>query len=228
MRTPPGLEALVFDFDGMILDTEGPAYRSWQEIFQQHGRSLPLSRWLSGIGTVDGFDPLEELEEALGRPLDRRSLLARRRTRMLEMVEREAPRPGVLEYLAEARRRGLRLAVASTGPSRWVGGHLERLGLADLWDTIQCAESDPRLAKPEPAVYLAVLEELGLEPPQVVAFEDSPPGVAAAKAAGIFCVAVPHALTAHLDLSAADLLVPSLADLPPEDFLAGLEAHPRN
>lgn len=216
----PEIQALVFDFDGTILDTEGPEYRSWQEIFEEHGRSLPLRRWLAGIGTVDGFDPLDELERLLGRSLDRAALQARRRARVLELVEREPPRPGVSEYLAEARRRGLGLAIASTGDRRWIEGHLGRLGLDGLWDTIQCAELDPRRAKPDPAVYLSALEELGLRPRQAVAFEDSPPGVAAAKSAGLFCVAVPHPLTARLDLSRADLVLSSLADLPLGDLLA--------
>jgi beta-phosphoglucomutase-like phosphatase (HAD superfamily) len=102
----------------------------------------------------------------------------------------------------------------TSGPSDWVAWHLDRLGQAGGWDCIVCANHDATVAKPRPALYLKALDELGIGASEAAAIEDSPNGVAAAKAAGLFCVAAPNSVTAGLDLSAADIVVDSLADLP--------------
>ena len=122
-------------------------------------------------------------------------------------------RPGVRDYLDAARRLGLGLAVASSSSRRWVAGHLERLGLADRFDVLRCAEDVTRV-KPHPDLYVAALKALGAAPVAAIALEDSPNGVLAAKRAGLFCVAVPNPLTAKLDLTAADILLASLDELP--------------
>jgi HAD superfamily hydrolase (TIGR01509 family) len=203
---------VVFDFDGLILDTEAPVYDAWQEIYGEHGVTLAFERWAQCIGTADVFDPCTELESVLGRAVDAAALRHRHRVRTDALIAAQAVLPGVLEYVAEARRLGIHLGVASSSSRRWVEGHLQRLGLREAFDVIRCADDVPRV-KPDPALYRSVLDALGTPPADAVALEDSPNGVLAAKRAGLACVAVPNPLTARLDLSAADLRVASLAEL---------------
>jgi HAD superfamily hydrolase (TIGR01509 family) len=205
------VRGLVFDFDGLIVDSERPVYRAWAEVYERFGEHLSLDLWKTVIGHgPHAFDPVAELGRRLGRDLDAEALRAQYRARQLELMAAEEVLPGVREWRDEAAAMGVRLGVASNSRLAWVGGNLERLGL-DGWDCIRTFDDVDR-AKPEPDVYLAVVACLGLAPPEVVAVEDSSSGVASAKAAGLFCVAVPGPLTADADYSAADLVLGSLAD----------------
>jgi HAD superfamily hydrolase (TIGR01509 family) len=213
------LRALLFDFDGLIVDTETPSLSSWQELYREHGHELTLDRWAAAVGTIGGFDPVAHLEELAG-PIDRDEALPRRLARDLELCDVEELRPGVLDYLEEAERRGLTTAIVSSASRDWIDRHLARLERAGHFDEIVTADGDTARAKPLPVLYLEALDRLGLERDEAVAFEDSPNGVRAAKAAGLVCVAVPNGVTATLGLDEADLVVPSLAELPFERLLA--------
>jgi len=206
------IRAIVFDFDGLILDTEEPVYRSWQEVYAAHGEELPFERWVQIVGsTTAGFHPQHHLEERLGRPLPQ-EVLDRRIGRRTEMILAEDLLPGVSDRLDEARAMGLKLGVASSSTQDWVRGHLARLGILDRFECIRCRD-DVEQAKPAPDLYVAVLACLGVEAAEAVAIEDSPNGVAAAKSAGMRCVAIPNSITGQLDLSQADLVLDSLADV---------------
>jgi HAD superfamily hydrolase (TIGR01509 family) len=207
------VRALLFDFDGLIVDTETPHFASWQSVYREHGRELPLERWAGTIGTIGGFDPLDYLEELHG-PIDRDAVKARAHEHELALGEIEELRPGVLSYLEDAERLGLNTAIVSSSSRAWVDRHLARLERAEHFDEIVTADRDPVRAKPRPTLYLEALERLGIAAGEAIAFEDSPNGVAAAKAAEIFTVAVPNGVTASLGLDGADLVLPSLADLP--------------
>jgi HAD superfamily hydrolase (TIGR01509 family) len=212
------IRGLVFDFDGLILDTEGPEYATWRQVFGEYGCELTIEDWSAGIGTRRGFDPYHHLETLAGRPIARDELRPRVRQRLLALIAPEVVRPGVTEYLDDAARVGLRVGLASSADRDWVTGHLTRLGLLDRFRTIQTWEEGKR-PKPAPDLYLAALEALNLSPHEAIALEDSPNGLAAAKAAGLYCVAVPSGPTATLDFSQADLIIPSLAALPLSDLL---------
>src|SRR5512136_901380 len=219
------IQAIVFDFDGLILDTEYPEYLSWQEIYQAHGADLPLSAWERSIGSMDLglFDPYAYLEAQLGQPVDRDEIRAQRRPRFAELVAAQSVLPGVEDYLGGARRLGLKLGLASSSSRAWVTGHLARLGLnGATFDTLCCGDEVKR-TKPDPELYLANLGALAVRGDQAVALEDSPNGVAAAKAAGLTCVAVPNLLTRRLAFDQADLRLNSLADMPLERLLAEVE-----
>jgi HAD superfamily hydrolase (TIGR01509 family) len=217
------IRALVFDFDGLILETETPAYASWAEIFREHGHELPLDRWHDYIGSDTGFDPAGHLAALVGEGFDRDATQKRRDARKNELVEALEVMVGVHDYIADARRLGLRLAVASSSSRAWVLGHLQRLGIEAHWDVVRCREDVAR-TKPAPDLYLAAVDALGVAPREAVAFEDSANGIAAAKDAGLLCVAVPNALTAGMDLSRADLRLSTLAETPLERLLAVLSA----
>ncbi len=212
------IRGLLFDFDGLLVDTESPALAAWQEIYREHGHELPLEEWVTVVGTLGGFEPLAHLEELVGSPLERETLNQRRRAHELRLVELEQLRPGIAEYLADAQRLGLKLAIVSSSSNRWIDSHLQRLERAVGWDLILAANGDREVAKPRPALYLRALDELGLAADEAIAFEDSPNGVRAAKAAGIFCVGIPNPVTATLQLD-ADLVLDSLADLPLDELL---------
>jgi len=209
------IRGLLFDFDGLLVDTETPSRLVWEELYREHGHELPHDRWATLIGTIGApFDPLGHLEELVGRRLDEQALTTRRRAREYELIDLEELRPGVEEYFAEAERLGLRTAVVSSSDDDWIARHLGRLGRLEGVDTIVAANGDTTRAKPRPDLYLEALDRLRLEPHEAIAFEDSPNGVTAAKAAGLLCVAVPNPMTATLALDDADLVVESLADFP--------------
>lgn len=212
---------LVFDFDGLILDTEVPEFQCWQEIYEAHGGRLDLETWAHCIGTANVFDPWTHLAEQIGRPLDLAALQPRRQERMQALIAAQEVRPGVCTYLDDATALGLRLGVASSSSRQWVGGHLARLGLIDRFHAIRCAD-DVEHVKPDPALYRIVCEAVGVDPARAIAFEDSPNGILAAKRAGLRCVAVPNPLTTRLNLSGADLRLDSLADVRLSDLLLRL------
>src|SRR5438445_3430855 len=142
------IRAIVFDFDGLILDTEEPIYRSWLEVYEAHGEDLPFERWVQIVGsTTIGFHPQHHLEERLGRPLPK-EVLDRRLDRRTEMILAQRVLPGVVQRLDEARELGLKLGVASSSTGEWVRGHLARLGILERFDCLRCRD-DVTNAKPD-------------------------------------------------------------------------------
>jgi HAD superfamily hydrolase (TIGR01509 family) len=215
------VKALLFDFDGLIVDTESPSLAAWRWVYEQHGQELTLERWSAAIGTIDGFDPAGHLRTLTDEPL-RHAVLDRRLDHELMLVEAETLRPGIAEYLADAERLGLRKAIVSSASRAWIDRHLGRLERLHGWDAIVTADGDRVRAKPRPTLYLEALDVLGIAGAEAVAFEDSPNGIRAARAAGIFCVGVPNPVTAGLGLDDADLVLGSLASLPLDELLARL------
>jgi HAD superfamily hydrolase (TIGR01509 family) len=211
------VRALFFDFDGVLWDSEVAALQSWQETFAEHGHRMSLDVFATRLGTLGGTDPIDELERLVGAPIDREAIAGRRWDRKMELVRQLKPRPGVLTYIREGRERGFALAVVSTDDMDWILTGLEILGLVEAWDFIECADGDLTRAKPSPALYLAALDTLGIGADEAIAIEDSPNGIRAAKDAGLYCVAFANQVTRRLDLSAADVQVDSLDDLPLAD-----------
>jgi HAD superfamily hydrolase (TIGR01509 family) len=218
------IRGLLFDFDGLLIDTETPSRRAYEELYREHGHELPLEQWATLVGTIGAaFDPEAHLEELVGRKLDWEELAARRRAREDELCELEDLRPGIELYLEEARRRGLKTAIVSSSSREWIARHLARLGRVNGWGAIVAADGDTTRAKPQPALYLEALETLGLQPAEAIAFEDSLNGIRAAKAAGVFCVAVPNPITETFELDEADLLLDSLAEVSLDELLARVD-----
>ncbi len=206
------IRALIFDFDGLILDTESPDYHTWREVYEEHGCELPLETWAAAIGSMGLFDPYADLEVRAGRTVEREEIRSRRRARNLELIHAQSPLPGVLDYLDAASALGLRLGIASSSPRAWVEGHLDRLQLLTRFDSLVCGDEVARV-KPDPELYLRALDALGVAAHEALALEDSAHGLRAAHGAGIRCVAVPNPLTRHLPLVEAALRLESLAEL---------------
>jgi HAD superfamily hydrolase (TIGR01509 family) len=210
------VRAFLFDFDGLILDTETASRAGWEWLYRQHGHELPPEKWALMVGTVDGWDIWGHLEELVGAPLDRPVWNERRYAHEVTLLEAEELRPGIADYLDYAEEHELKRAIVSSASRRWIDMHLERLERAYGWHAIVTADHDVARAKPHPTLYLEALEAVGVPAGDAVAFEDSPNGAAAAKAAGIFVVGIPNNVTADLGLDRhVDLLLDSLADLSP-------------
>jgi len=220
------IRAIVFDFDGLILDTELPEFQSWQTIYQVHGCTLPFAVWATCIGTTEAFDPHAYLEEQLGRAVDREAVRLQQRQQCDTLIAAQVILPGVHDYIADARCLGLQLGVASSSSRAWVHGHLTRLEIHQHFVCIKCRDDVPR-TKPDPALYHAALAALGVRPEEAIALEDSPNGIMAAKRAGLFCVAVPNPLTRQLPLHQADLQISSLAALPLPELLSAVQRRPQ-
>lgn len=211
----------MFDLDGLILDTEGPEFRAWQELFQEHGCELSFDIFAGMIGTRSDVDLVGHLVAHNGHQLDRTACLERVRMRCDELLRDQTLLPGVADYLREGQERGLKLGMASSSSRDWVTRHLTRLGIDGSFDSVRCW-GDGKRAKPEPDLYQAVLEDFQVKPEEAVAFEDSPNGILAAKRAGLRCVAVPNPLTAKLDLSLADMSLQALSDIGLAELLVEL------
>jgi HAD superfamily hydrolase (TIGR01509 family) len=216
------IKALIFDFDGLILDTETPEYQTWQAIYRAHGFELPQEEWgkiIGGYG-ISNFDPAEHLSLLAQGRLDPVSLRDRHRSESAALYLQQPLLPGVLDYLRDAKRLGLKLAIASSSGHAWVERHSGRFGILDYFDKIVCREDVPAgRTKPNPDLFLLALERLGVQANEAIVFEDSPNGVRAACAAGIFVVAVPNPTTSLLTIDNASLTLASLADLPLPELL---------
>ena len=214
------LQAIVFDFDGTILDTETPDFQTWQEIYRSHGAELPFDLWLQCVGGgTSAFDPHDYLEGLLGKKIDRQRLRTERRNQFLQRVQAQPVMPGVLELLTTAEQRGLKLAVASSSDRKWVESHLQRLGLRGRFAAVITADDVERI-KPDPALYRLAAQTLAVSPRRAVAIEDSYNGMLGAKRAGLHCVSVPNSITRSSDFSAADLCLDSIASIAPDELIA--------
>lgn len=224
------VKALIFDFDGLILDTETPEVDVWSGIYSEHGFELPFDLWAQTIGGygISNFNPSEYLYQLSGNTLDVESARKHYQEESAKQILLKPIRDGVVDYLTEARRLNLRLAVASSSAHAWVDTHLVRLGLIPFFDYIVCSEDvPPGRTKPNPDLFLKALDQLQVGAHEAIVFEDSPNGVKAAKRAGIFVVAVPNPLTSRLPIEGENLRLRSMADLPLPGLLSRVETEER-
>jgi HAD superfamily hydrolase (TIGR01509 family) len=218
--------ALIFDFDGLILDTETVEFESIDELYREHGHQLQRERWVLNLGTHGQIDLYADLAELVGRELDLADLRARQRLLYLARCDALVLRPGLTDLLEAAQARGLALAVASSSSSGWVERWLERHGIRQYFDCVRTSEHVQHV-KPAPDLFLSAAAELSIAPQHCVVFEDSPNGMRAAAAAGMRCVAVPIALMIGYALPPVTLQLQLLSDLTLDELLARLDAdHP--
>ena len=209
---PPA--AVIFDFDGIVLDSETPEFESHRRIYERCGVTLTVDEWCGVIGTwSEGHDEQwfrRLCAQSSGAP-GREAYFAERR-QIFEAIVPAAPMRGVRELLVQLRDAGVAAAIASSAPARWVVGAVDRLGIRPLFDAVVTGDEVAR-RKPAPDVYLEAARRLGVDPARSVAIEDSEPGITAACAAGMKVIAIPHWLTERHDLSAAHLTVAHAGEL---------------
>ncbi|TDD62217.1 HAD family hydrolase [Kribbella antibiotica] len=210
---PGDVQAVVFDFDGLLMDTETTMVESWQAEWRFHGLQLDMTEFWPGHGGDVTEDRYAVLAAAVGVEFDRAASHTRRMAHRERMHAALDFRPGIRDWILAARELGLRTAIASSSPNDWVRGHLKRVGALDLFDVIVTGD-EVSTHKPDPAIYELALRRLKLAGAQAIAVEDTPHGVAAAQAAGMFAVAIPNPYVEPATLKAADLDLGSAADLP--------------
>jgi HAD superfamily hydrolase (TIGR01509 family) len=205
--------AVLFDFDGVLVDTEWAIYQAWLRTFQAHGHDLPLEIYTHCIGSdFATWSPKTHLEELTGLAFDWHDLDARRQEEILGELTHEGTMPGVIGLLDQLTHAAIRRAVVSSSSHHWVDGWLEKLAFAEHFETVVC-RGDAERIKPAPDLYLEAARRLGLAPADCLVIEDSLNGVKSAKAAGMSVWVVANRVTGGLDFSAADRIFPTLGEL---------------
>ena len=225
-RAVSDLAAVVFDFDGTLVDTEWPIYERARLAAEVLGADLTPELWAThAVGVSHGESYWAALAADLGLSIDEAAFDAAREALVDAPSSRDesALAPGAADLVEALHGAGVPLAVASGSHREWLEHHLDRFGLSDRFVALVGIDHlDVRAGKPAPDLYDAALAELGADPRGTVAVEDTRRGIGSARAAGLAAiVAVPTRLTTHQDLSGADLVVASLADLTVGD-LGGL------
>lgn len=219
------IRAVIFDFDGLILDTELPAYRAWKDIFEAHGLSLTMEEYSTVMGSSEAdadWYPVDRINRGAGVALDPIATEAAATARRLALIDEQPVMPGVRAALERASELDLATAVASSSPRDWVDGYLDRFDLAGHFAAIITRENVTR-TKPAPDLFLAALDALEVGPREAIVFEDSHNGVVASAEAGIYTVAVPNILTQRADFRRADLIIESLAAMTLDDLIRCVE-----
>ena len=221
LKTP--LKGILFDFDGLILDTETPIFQAWEEKFKEYGKELLLEEWAEILGkSTDNLGPIDGFLNSFPEEDKRKEILQEVKHREFELVQHKNPLPGVEELIIKAKEQGLMLGIVSSSDQDWVHSHLKRLGLLKYFNHTSCAD-EVEIAKPNPELYNLGLEKSALARERVLVLEDSPNGVLAAKRAGLYCIAVPNQLTIQLpfynDGGEPDLVLSSLLDFPWEELM---------
>jgi HAD superfamily hydrolase (TIGR01509 family) len=206
------IRGVIFDMDGVLLDSEPLHHSAVNELLRADG-SQPLSfeDYVPYMGTIDDYT-WADLARRFGLPRQAEDYVERYNGVVLELYRSRAEiAPGALGLLEELSRRGLRLAVASSSRRQWVEVCLETLGIRDFFNIVISGEM-VKHSKPNPEIFLLAARSLGLAPEECIAFEDSPNGVAAAVAAGIFTIAVASPYPTAHETNSAQLHLQSLED----------------
>jgi HAD superfamily hydrolase (TIGR01509 family) len=212
--------AILFDFDGILVDTEWAIYQAWLKTFRDHGQDLPLALYTRCIGSdFDAWSPKIHLEDLTKLGFDWVKMDTERQVEIRAELEQEGPIEGVVELLTGIAERRIPQAVVSSSSHGWVDGWLDKLGLRGFFADVVCKGDAPRI-KPAPDLYLAAANRLGVRPDQCLVIEDSLNGLISAHAAGMKAWIVPNRVTAGLDFSLADKVFGSFRELGEELFEA--------
>jgi HAD superfamily hydrolase (TIGR01509 family) len=222
IRHNPVVRGLIFDFDGLVMDTETPIFEIWRAIYAEQGQRLELVDWQHALGTHGGFDPVAHLESLVGRRLNAPELADRVRREHWAACETLSLAPGVRGLIEDGRRLGAGTALASSSPRSWVEAWVGHHRLRGLFDAV-CAREDVHKVKPAPDLFLRAAARMGVASGECLVWEDSPNGILAATAAGMRCVGVRNAVTRGLALPPADLLLDSLEDVSLVDVVSRLK-----
>jgi uncharacterized protein len=217
------IRVIIFDFDGLIIDTETPWYKAYKAFAQQYGVELPLELWAHCVGTsFDVFDPIQYIQKHSKQPIEKEYIQKETKELYDSLMKEVTIRPGVRQYLQEAVDRGLRIGLASSSSRRWVEYYLAKHNLLDYFQAISTSD-DVRQVKPSPELYIKTMNSLQVSGEETIAFEDSLNGLRAAKSAGALCVVVPNPVTSFLKFEKHDLRLNSMEEMPLHEVIEKLE-----
>ncbi len=207
------VSAVLFDFDGILVDTEWAIYQSWKNCFTHEGQELPLSIYTRCIGSdFATWSPKTYLEELTGKQFDWNMLDKLRQQEIVAELSEEGAMPGVIDLLDLLTAHQIPCAVVSSSSHHWVDDWLDKLHLTRYFDHVICRGDAPHI-KPAPDLYLAAAHRFSLNPAHCLVIEDSLNGVISAHAASMPVWAVPNRVTNCLDFSQADRIWGSLAEV---------------
>jgi HAD superfamily hydrolase (TIGR01509 family) len=213
------VKALIFDFDGLILETEYPIYKAIRDVYIKYGTDLKLEDYTYCVGSIeDNHHFLHLLEKELNIKLDINQLSEEINQAMMDDINSSEALPGVENILIQAKKLDLTCVVASSSDFPWVSNHLNTLGLTEYFSKI-CTRENVKRVKPEPDLFLYALTQANVQANEAIVFEDSQNGILAASRAGIFSVAVPNIVTRNLDFSKANLILNQIDELPLSELL---------
>ena len=205
-------KALIFDFDGLIVDTETVIYESWAEIYEKNGQILELKTYKNCVGSdFEKFHPGIELEKRTGKKFNWTTIDAERENLIREGLEQQKERTGIRHFIEYAKAKGLDLAIASSSSRNWVLGWIKKLGLMEHFSAF-ANRDDVQKIKPDPELFLTAANLLGIHPGEALIFEDSENGLKAATAAGIPCAIITNPITAGGNFSEAIIVAESFTD----------------
>ncbi len=221
LNTP--LEGLLFDFDGLILDTETTIFQAWEEKFREHDQELKIEDWAEILGkSAKELGPIERFLDTVGDEDKQKKVFEEVSRKEQVMLGEQKPLPGAVDLIKKAKRAGIKLGIVSSSDRQWVHSHLLRLDLLAHFDHTSCSD-DVVEAKPDPALYHLGLEKMGSKPDKVLVLEDSPNGVLAAKRAGLYCIAVPNRITSQVPFyengGTPDRVLASLEEFPWDEYM---------
>ncbi|MAT44621.1 MAG: hypothetical protein CL609_19990 [Anaerolineaceae bacterium] len=213
------IKAFIFDFDGLMIDTEFSSYQTWLDIYKNYQVDLPMSEWIKCVGSSnDDFDPIRYLRTKTKIKIDEKQLRKEQLIAHKNISETMPVLPGVIEFIQFAKQNRIKLAVASSSSYNWVSTHLERKNILAQFDFIVTAD-DVEQVKPAPDLFIKVKERFGLKNYEGIVFEDSAHGVEAAKVANLYTVAVPNQITKNLKFEKADIILDNLSSISPNQLL---------
>jgi len=212
---------VIFDFDGLILDTETVELNLWRKIFSEHDIQFDLESYLKTIGSITSktYEPSKILAEVVKNGETPSDIYRKVEKQIIDQLDGEKPLPGVLKTIQTAKSMGIKTAVGSSSTLDWVKPHLVRLGIWNQFDTVVTFE-DVNECKPSPKIFLKVLERLDVQPHNAIVLEDSENGVLAAKRAGIPVIVIPNEVTKNQDFTGAVLKLSTLEDLDLKEFFS--------
>ncbi len=219
------ITALIFDFDGLIIDTETPALLTWQKVYRDYEQELTLEMWQHALGRRggEGFKPLEHLTTLVGNIFDADEVREKRWQHKMELCDQETIRPGVLAIIAAAQSQGLTCVVASSSGREWVEGWLNKHDLMKHFAFTKTGD-DVENVKPAPDIFLSVAKQLNLQAQNCLVFEDSPNGTLAALNAGMPCVVVTNPVTEGLEFPQHALNLKQMDEIGLEELLRHIQS----
>ena len=212
-------DAVIFDFDGTIFDSETPIYQAYAAALAELGLDLTVAGFASMVGHAED-ESHRALCRAVGAEVDRDDLEERYARQDRSWRDTLPALPGAEALLGELTAAGVPLGIASSSPESWVETHLVRLGLREHFAVIASRDQVEGRGKPDPASYRYATQHLGADPARTIAIEDSNPGITAAVAAGLTVVVIPSEITQHTDLRAAHHTVATMEHLDLEALTA--------